>query len=695
MFENSKWIWADDNTTKDDRVIVRKTFNLDKPPRSAVVCVGASDSYNLWVNGNLVVLGGGLSRESCAGCGYFDQTDIARFLQKGANVIGFDLEYYGADANGHIDAGAAGLIVECAALNIYSDETFEAHRPEGYYSTGAPFPCGLYAGANVGFDGGRGGDLTGVFTPAYASTLFSPAKEYGDYGDAPFGELYLRAVPLGSVSRLQKGGKLSRVGDDAYECEIGAELFAPIIELSANGTEKVDIRTDRYVSQGGQGDESSNYNNRRIEYVCKSGAQTIMPSVLLSGTKLVITAPKTVKIGSVSYYVCESALADVGKYDAGEKDIDVLLGKADATLRLCMREGIWDTPDRGRGMDLAAFSAAARAAIAMYGDSALPFVKKGIMDFADFSGDAISDNAMGAFAKEVPYHSLTALSEWGAVRAYCDFCGGGELLEKTYHSLAQYLLLWQTDDDGLVRARDGDKRFYDGGYNIDGLIIENALYYSACKNLIALAFDAGVPEYAEQLQSRADGIAAAFGKFFDGNGYSSCGAYDDRANAFAVLAGLVPPESFSSVADVLTGVASATPQTEGYVIEALCALGRSDAAKVRMLGRYREIILSDNPTLCEGFGGKGALCFSGSAGIAAAIYYGFGGIKYSGGKSVLIAPHQIAQDVRMTVAAKNGGKVALRMMPGNLIADNAAPEVEVTVRTGSKSVKLTKGKNKI
>ena len=53
-FSESKWIWADGNTVKRDRVIFRRAFTLDKPPKSAILDVCVFDRANIYVNGEPV-----------------------------------------------------------------------------------------------------------------------------------------------------------------------------------------------------------------------------------------------------------------------------------------------------------------------------------------------------------------------------------------------------------------------------------------------------------------------------------------------------------------------------------------------------------------------------------------------------------------------------------------------------------------
>ena len=57
VFENSKWIWAEQvDSSADDVVIFRRPFNVDKPPKTAVARIAAENRYFLYLNGKEVVV---------------------------------------------------------------------------------------------------------------------------------------------------------------------------------------------------------------------------------------------------------------------------------------------------------------------------------------------------------------------------------------------------------------------------------------------------------------------------------------------------------------------------------------------------------------------------------------------------------------------------------------------------------------
>lgn len=153
IFENSAWIWAENNQRKNDRVYFRKRFRVDSLPAKALLCVGCETKYWLFVNGRLAVFDGGLFRESLPGYGYYDVTDIAPYLKKGENEIIFHVWFFGNGGRNNTAIGCAGLIFACEEIALFSGSDTVVERARGYYDTSERNPAYLYGGYNVAFDG--------------------------------------------------------------------------------------------------------------------------------------------------------------------------------------------------------------------------------------------------------------------------------------------------------------------------------------------------------------------------------------------------------------------------------------------------------------------------------------------------------------------------------------------------------------
>ncbi len=96
-FTRAKWIWTEDNTRKNDWVWFARDLVLTRPPKRAVLHIAVETKYNLFLNNKLVVLDGGLNRQSNRADGYFDEVDVAKHLRVG-KVMDFAIEEIEASA---------------------------------------------------------------------------------------------------------------------------------------------------------------------------------------------------------------------------------------------------------------------------------------------------------------------------------------------------------------------------------------------------------------------------------------------------------------------------------------------------------------------------------------------------------------------------------------------------------------------
>lgn len=703
MFENAKWIWAEANDKKDDRILVRYKFSIEKPPKEALLNVGASDSYHMYINGKPVIINGGLPRTNLGG--FYDTIDIAKFINKGENVIGFKCHFIGNDYCGSKSCANAGLIAECAALKIYTSSEFMVYRSEGYKVATDNNGC-AYADARLEYDAGKGGDVTKAFDVTYGSTSFSKAVEYGEYLAMPFGELKARELPnllFDNVVKAKITNKEVVGATTVYTAEIDdAIIFAPVVEVTALGAEKITIMSDRSISEGEWG-SNEKFSNGLIEYNCKNGLQNFESEILLSGTKLIITMPTSVKMGYIGYRKSYYDTEVIGKFECYSDRVDKLIAKCKKTLDACISTGFWDSPDRMRGSNLSALSIGGRAALCLYDNNILPLIKKSILDFinADCASQAnnpciIKNNAISNSPCERPYDSLLALGNLGIIASYYNRTGDSQLLQDCYKKAASYLLEWQMEA-GKVVLRKGDCGYIDSGYNIDNQVIITALYFSACKFTALCAKQFSDEVISSKLEERANLIEVDFdSNYFDGTGYKSGDFYDDRAIALTVLVGLGAQQNNKELIKILTTVKNASVQTEGYVLEALVALGAENAAQSRMLESYAGFADSTNLTMSEFVNDGGALCYSGSVGLISFLFGSLAGVKYEAGERVTIKP-KIGKfdEIKYIAPVKDGtvGGLYRSYNKNDIIIENNSL-LKVTLALNDKITVLTKGKTK-
>ena len=77
-FSNAKWIWGKDNKSGNQKLVIRKKFNVETIPNVAEAFVACDTKFWLWVNSTLVVYEGGVFRESLNGSGYAEKVDISK-----------------------------------------------------------------------------------------------------------------------------------------------------------------------------------------------------------------------------------------------------------------------------------------------------------------------------------------------------------------------------------------------------------------------------------------------------------------------------------------------------------------------------------------------------------------------------------------------------------------------------------------
>ncbi len=707
LFGKSKWIWSNEVFGKDSDVIFRRIVSfVDKPPSRALCRAACDTQYYLFVNDNAVVWQGGFARSVNA---YYDEFDISKYLSKGDNVIVVYARYFGNGGRDLVPSGRAGFIFECPDLNIFSDGTFSAYENPAYVT---PHANNSYcAGRDILYDASREGQIQNHRDPAFRSSLFQPAKELDAYPDGYIGALLPRPLPMYRFSAQPVIGKYKKSCDqfhgDTYTITLPKmSRVTPYMEVTGNGQEKIEIFTDRSNCGGTFGDENSVYRAHTIEYITKPTLNVFEGLLPMTGEKLIFSMPRTVKVLKLGYRELGYA-TDPNCFVKTDSDrLNTLFDKAKNTLYACLGSTIMDTPERERTMWLGDSSIAARALYLSY-DGAGKIVRKVIDDIlATADGDVLLSCVPGNVPVDIPAHGLLALSEYGLFAQYRNFENSRELFDGAYGKLCEYLMLWDMTEHG-VALRDGNRRWYDNLYNIDEPLVENALYYSACKFMRDVGREIGDSEYDETFEDRMENIADYIESCWNGLGYSSQGdALDDRANALIVLAELVPDERKESVARLLSAVQNASPYMEWAVIEALCKLDKRDAALSRFTSRYAVAAEDGCSTLGEDFGGYGTKCQSYQAQVITEIISLFGGIDVkNGAREISIAPDfGIFEDFRCSITLATG-ELEVRYKSGSkieIIIDNrtsgkvtldVAPE-RMLRPTERRTILLNKGKNK-
>lgn len=710
LFGKSKWIWAAENDGNDSNIILRRVFALptdSRPPARAFCRVACDTHYYLYVNGNAVVWEGGLNRGKSA---YYDEFDIAKYLIKGENAIVAYCRYYSADGRDLVTSGKPGFIFECNDLGIFSDAQFVAYENPAY-KKGAVSNC-CYAGSTVVYDASLEGQIQNVLDPTFKSSLFVPATVGDGYPDAAHGVLLPRPVPLERFSASPVIARPKKVADqfsgDTYTIALPREMrVTPYFELAGEGQEKVLVYTDRSDCQGCFGDEKSIYRGHTLEYTTKPTLNVFEGLVPMTGSELIFVMPRTVRAVRLGYreigYNAERSCA----FSVDDGALNALFDKAVNTLYCSMGSTLMDTPERERMLWMGDGSIAARALYLAYADAA-PLVRKAIGDILDHAeNDVLYSCVPGNVPVDIPSHGLIALGEHGIFAQYRNFTGDASLFRTDYSRLCDYLMLWEMSEHGVV-PREGNRRWYDNLYNVDETLVENALYYSACKFLLDVGAEIGEHEYDETFGDRMDNIAEFIESAWDGLGYTTLGdAYDDRANALVALCGLVPDDRREAVARLLAATLGCSPYFEWAAVEALAALGRSDLALKRFTSRYAAIARSEDTTLGEDFNGFGTKCQSYQTAVVSELIQVFGGIDVRKGASLITVSPDFAAFREFKCSVKlatgeldvkfknNGSRIDLVIENGTTAKLTLDVRPELVGRpVERRTIVLNKGKNK-
>lgn len=137
-------------------------------------------------------------------------------------------------------------------------------------------------------------------------------------------------------------------------------------------------------------------------------------------------------------------------------------------------------------------------------------------------------------------------------------------------------------------------------------LLFNLWYVIALKGYEEMNQLAGEAEEAAWARTAADKLRKEFhrtfwnGKYYISPGYQ--GKPDDRAQALAVVSGVLPKELYPVIRPFFSTWYHASPYMEKYVLEALCTMGYYQDALSRMKLRYRAMIESPLTTLWEGWG---------------------------------------------------------------------------------------------
>lgn len=599
----AKWIWAS-TTSVNSYVAFRKTFSIDEVPEEAVANIAAESKYYLWMNEELAVFDGASKRGATPYDGFYEQVDLADYLKQGENTLVILVSYNGRGGNSSVDPGKAGLLFEMQAgdVTVVSDSSFKANRLRAYRNQGllgADWPnysqSSMLAEWNVYYDARESvGDYT---ASDFDDSSWEGATVVCEAGAQPFNDTYLSVIPLMKFDKEYTFLESEYIGQKlAQDTIITIDLpenmqFSPYFELTAESSGlRFTYYTNTLTSQG--------IDSFRDDYVTAGGAQTYESLPWRSGSQLIIEAPAGITFTKIGYRRSGYDSERSGSFVTENEDVNTLWEKAVNTLLICMRDTYMDCPERERSPYIG--DAANQIGETFYSldENSWAMTKKTILNIIGWTktDNCIPLRSPSLATNENPVQTLNFLV---SVYEYLLYTGDEATVRLFYPVAVNYLKLWELNDDGSIVYRNGTFMWVDWGDGADAEVLQNCWYYYALSSTQKLAKALGISSDEAFFTERIQKVAAGFAKFKKQGGYSSGTAYDDRANAMAVVSGLADEDMYDEILNVLTTTYGASPYMEKFVEEALCLMGEYDACLTRMLTRYQPMIDDKDSTLWE------------------------------------------------------------------------------------------------
>ena len=590
----------------------RKTFPLTGQPGNAVARIAVDSKYWLWVNGQMVVREGELKREPNPTDTWYDQIDLAPFLQAGSNTIAVLQWYFGKTGFSHTNSGTAGFLFEMNAdrTQVDSDTSWRVATNTAFQlATVVPQPDYRLSESSLRYDMRLDpGDWTNA---DFDDSGWSTPTDWGPVVGSRWGKLWLRDLPFWQELPLQNFASVSVSGTNpvVWTCYLPVnEQFTPWLDVSnATGGQIITIVPDSVAVTGSPGDE----------YVTAAGRQSFEFPNWISGNLVQFTVPAGVTVYGLQF---RPHLADTqrdGSFSCDDPFFNTLWDKAANTLGVNMQDTWGESRERANWIgDTSLILGQAPYA---YDPLVELISRKCLLDLVHWQRpDQTLFAPAPANDKELPVQVLAAVGQYGVMRYYRN-TGDLALLQQCYPAIKEYLLnVWQTNSTGLVIHRDGQWDWEDWGNNIDEPLLDNTWYLLALDAAAEMAPLVGQPGDAASYLSRAQGIRNQFNaSFWTASGYRSptnTSFTDERGNAMAVLAGLSSPSQAPVLRSVLMTNQNCSPYMEKYVLEALFELGYPDDALARMRSRYSAMVGNSVTTLWELFPATGGFNHGWSSG---------------------------------------------------------------------------------
>ena len=633
--EVAKWISADssERSSPNTWIAFRKDITLDEVPETTLTQIAADSKYWLWINGNLIVFEGGLKRGPNPNDTYYDELDLSPYLIQGENQIAILVWFFGKDGFSHINSGQSGLYfnMNLGSKQVISNKEWLSRIHPAYKTALGEDPNFRLPESNIRFEAYNDIEDWQESNELQSKLGFSSSLEFGETGDAPWNKLIKRTIPFWKdfgIERIEHSELLKGEKVDTLVFNFPYNLqMTPILELKSKTSGKlIDIYTDNTYASGDV--------NLRAQYVTKKGYQYYESLGWLNGHKLYITCPKDVDVLNVFYRQTGYNAEPIGSFSCDDNFVMNFWDKALRTLYINMRDTFFDCPDRERAQWWGDVVLLMAECFYTYSETTHDLMRKAIFELVDWqrdNGELFSPVPAGNYNTELPGQMLASIGEYGFWNYYMNTADLATL-EYVYPHVKKYLDVWELDETGLTKFREGDWTWGDWGDNKDIRLIFAGWHYIALNSAIKMAEEVGETQDVNKYRNQMQSISNAYNLCWNGKAYrhpDHTAETDDRVQALAVLAGIADSSKYEAIYTVLQNEFHSSPYMEKYVMEALFKMDYGEYAMSRMKSRFASMV--DNPdytTLFEGWdiGSKG---------------FGGGTVNHawSGGPLIVISQH--------------------------------------------------------
>ncbi|MBO5934276.1 MAG: glycoside hydrolase [Clostridia bacterium] len=593
----AEWIWDTENAEEENVwMCFSKKVVLENETGELIAHISADSKYRLYINGETVVFEGSVKRGPDENSGYYDSVDIAPYLKKGENSICALVWYWDDDTSySYKSSGQGGFIFEAVNddISVLSDSSWKVKRNPAYIDSALYPPNYRLPEYSIYFDARKDIDWLS------ADYDFSDWENAVEYSADVYGSLYPRCIPM-----LKDYGLKDYENSKDYENHTVTKLFGekitvdipynaqltPYLKVTAPAGKKIRITT-----------ENTLIGAVSTTYITKEGEQEFESPGWFNGEHITYKIPKGVTVISLKYRETGYDSEFSGDFTCDDEFLNSLWQKSLRTLYVTMRDNFMDCPDRERAQwwgDVT--SEMIMTMYSMDSNSYLLYQKgveamlshidetKVLQTVVPISGDYF----------ELPVQQLAGIVGF---LTYYEYTGDKAFLEKVYDASLDYLRLWEIGENNLVVHRAGSWDWADWGSKADMTAVENAWYYYALSASEEMAQILGKNQDISFIAERKKAVKKGYDSLWTENGYKSKDVTnpDDRANALAVLSGLAEKEKYEIIAKVLTTTTNSSPYMEYYVLEALCEMGKYEAARDRIRSRYDGMMSEDYSTLWE------------------------------------------------------------------------------------------------